>query len=62
MSRYLVVIEESTNGYSAYSPALPGCIATGISREEVERHMKEAIAFHVAGLRLEGFDVPAPRP
>ena len=61
MSRYLIVIEESINGFSAYSPDLPGCIATGASRDEVERNMKEAIAFHVDGLRLEGYDVPAPR-
>ena len=60
MSRYLVVVEETGTGYSAYSPDLPGCVATGSTREEVERHMREAIQLHLQGLRDEGFDVPAP--
>jgi len=58
MNRYLIVIEKTETGFSAYSPDLPGCIATGTTREEVEREMKEAIAFHVEGLKLAGYEVP----
>jgi predicted RNase H-like HicB family nuclease len=61
MSRYLVVIEPTSTGLSAYSPDLPGCVATGRTREEVEKEMREAIEFHLEGLRLEGEAIPAPR-
>ena len=59
--RYLTVIEgdEFTN-FSAYSPDLPGVAATGATREEWEAHMREAIAFHIEGLRDRGDTVPAP--
>jgi predicted RNase H-like HicB family nuclease len=60
MKRYLVVIEETSTGYSAYSPDLAGCISTGRTREEVERNMREAIEFHLEGMRLEGMEVPDP--
>ena len=60
MKKYLVVIEEAATGYSAYSPDLPGCIATGGTRDEVEREMREAIQFHIEGMRLEGVAVPEP--
>lgn len=60
MKKYLVVIEETATGYSAYSPDLPGCIATGGTRDEVEREMREAIQFHIEGMRLEGVAVPEP--
>jgi predicted RNase H-like HicB family nuclease len=60
MKRYLVVIEPTQTGFSAYSPDLPGCISTGRTREEVERNMREAIAFHIDGLREEGQAVPEP--
>ena len=56
--RYLIVIEASETGFSAYSPDLPGCIATGCTRQEVENHMREAIEFHIEGLHDEGQDVP----
>ena len=59
--KYLVVIEETRTGFSAYSPDLDGCVATGPTREEVERLMKEALADHLRGMREEGADVPAPR-
>lgn len=59
--RYLVVVEETSTGYSAYSPDLDGCIATGASRDEVERSMREAIDFHLEGLREEGCEVPRPK-
>ena len=61
MSRYLVIIEESANGYSAFLPDLPGCIATGRTREEVEDLMREGVAFHLEGLRESGDPVPPPR-
>jgi len=58
--KYLVVIEATTTGYSAYSPDLPGCVATGATREAVEESMREAIAFHLDGLREDGIAVPEP--
>ncbi|HVE90734.1 MAG TPA: type II toxin-antitoxin system HicB family antitoxin [Actinomycetota bacterium] len=59
--RYLVIVEETETGFSAYSPDLPGCIATAASLLELEREMTEAIRFHIEGLRLEGSEVPGPR-
>lgn len=56
--KYLVIIEETKTGYSAFSPDLPGCIAAGSSKEEVEKNMKEAIAFHLEGMGQEGLEVP----
>ena len=61
MSRYLIIIEATGTGYSAYSPDLPGCVATGHTRAEVEREMHDAIEFHVEGLRLAGEQIPKPR-
>jgi predicted RNase H-like HicB family nuclease len=58
--KYLIVIEPTGTGFSAYSPDLPGCVATGASRDECEREMREAIAFHLDGLREEGEAVPPP--
>lgn len=58
--KYLVVLEQTETGYSAYSPDLPGCVSTGGSREECEANMREAIDFHVEGLRLQGEPVPPP--
>lgn len=60
MKKYLIVIEETATGYSAYSPDLPGCISTGETREEVEQNMREAIALHLDGLREDGVPVPEP--
>ncbi len=60
MKRYLIVIEPTKSGFSAYSPDLPGCVSTGRTREEVEQNMREAIAFHLDGLREEGQAVPEP--
>ncbi len=60
MRKYLIVIEETPTAYSAYSPDLAGCVSTGRTREEVERNMREAIEFHLEGMRLEGLEVPAP--
>jgi predicted RNase H-like HicB family nuclease len=58
MNRFLVVIEKAGGNYSAYSPDLPGCIATGATREETERNMHEAIEMHVHGLLEDGLPVP----
>ncbi len=58
---YLVVIEPTNTGFSAYSPDLDGCVATGPTLEDVRRNMQEAIEFHVEGLRAEGLTVPSPR-
>ncbi|MCD6326546.1 type II toxin-antitoxin system HicB family antitoxin [bacterium] len=58
MRRFLVVIEKAKNNYSAYSPDLPGCVATGATRDEVELNMHEAIEMHVQGLLEDGLAVP----
>jgi predicted RNase H-like HicB family nuclease len=58
--KYLVVIEPTTTGFSAYSPDLPGCVSTGASHAECEQNMREAIAFHLDGLREEGEAIPRP--
>ncbi|HVL36516.1 MAG TPA: type II toxin-antitoxin system HicB family antitoxin [Burkholderiales bacterium] len=58
--RYAVVIEKAENNYAAYVPDLPGCVATGATVEETERAIREAIAFHVEGLRADGLEVPEP--
>jgi predicted RNase H-like HicB family nuclease len=58
--KYLIVIEPTGTGFSAYSPDLPGCVSTGATHEEVERNMREAIEFHLEGLREEGYPVPEP--
>ena len=58
MHRFLIVVEDAGNNFSAYSPDLPGCIATGGTRDEVEGNMYEAIHLHVAGLREDGLPIP----
>lgn len=58
MRRFLVVIEKAGENFSAYSPDLPGCIATGDSREEAEREMHQAILLHVEGLLEDNLPVP----
>jgi predicted RNase H-like HicB family nuclease len=59
--KLLVVVEQTATGYSAYSPDLPGCVATGSTQPDVERTMREAIEFHLEGLRAEGLNPPEPR-
>jgi len=58
MYRFLVVIEKANGNYSAYSPDLPGCVATGATREEIEQNMREAIEMHVRGLQEDGLPIP----
>jgi len=57
--RYLIIIESTGTGFSAYSPDLPGCVAAGASRADVERAMREAIEMHLEGLREAGLPIPA---
>ncbi len=59
--RYAIVIEKAENNYSAYVPDLPGCIATGSTVQEVEKIIREAIAFHLEGLREDGISPPQPQ-
>lgn len=58
--RYAVVIEKAEANYSAYVPDLPGCVATGATLQEVEAEIREAIAFHLDGMREDGLPIPAP--
>ncbi|NJM19618.1 MAG: type II toxin-antitoxin system HicB family antitoxin [Richelia sp. SL_2_1] len=57
---YPIVIEKATNNYSAYVPDLPGCVATGATIQFVNQQIKEAITFHLEGLREEGLTIPEP--
>ncbi|MCX6578893.1 MAG: type II toxin-antitoxin system HicB family antitoxin [Candidatus Aminicenantes bacterium] len=59
MIKYLVIYEKTDTGYSAYIPDLPGCVATGETKTEVEENIYEAIKFHLEGLREEGIPMPA---
>jgi predicted RNase H-like HicB family nuclease len=59
--RYAIVIEQAETNYSAYVPDLPGCVATGTTIGEVEQEIREAIAFHLEGLREDGSPIPPPR-
>ena len=59
--KYAVVFEKAPGNYAAYVPDLPGCVATGTTREEVERNIREAIVLHVEGLMAEGESVPDPQ-
>jgi predicted RNase H-like HicB family nuclease len=58
--KYLVVIEQTNIGFSAYSPDVPGCVTTGTTREETAKNMEEALSFHLEGLKLEGEPLPEP--
>jgi predicted RNase H-like HicB family nuclease len=58
--RYAIVIEKAEGNYSAYVPDLPGCIATGATVAEAEAEIREAIPFHLEGMREDGLAIPAP--
>lgn len=60
MHKFLIVIEKAAGNYSAYSPDLPGCVATGETKEIVEENMQEAIRMHLDGLKED--DLPIPQP
>jgi predicted RNase H-like HicB family nuclease len=58
--KYLIVIEKTATGFSAYSPDVEGCVSTGKTLSEIKQNMHEAIAFHLDGLRAEGYPLPQP--
>lgn len=58
--RYAIVIEKAEGNYSAYVPDLPGCVATGATVEEAEAEIREAIEFHLEGMREDGLPIPQP--
>ena len=58
--RYAVVIEKAETNYSAYVPDLPGCVATGATLEQVEAEIREAIEFHIEGMREDSLPIPEP--
>lgn len=58
--RYAIVIEKGEGNYAAYVPALPGCVTTGRTIEETEQQIREAIEFHIRGLREDGLPIPEP--
>ncbi len=59
--RYAIVIEKAESNYSAYVPDLPGCVATGATVAETEAEIREAIAFHLEGMREDGLAIPVPQ-
>ena len=58
--RYAIVIENAGSNYSAYVPDLPGCVATAATVEEAERSIRDAIEFHLEGMRSDGTPIPPP--
>lgn len=58
MSKYLVVFEKTERNYAAYCPDLPGCVATGKTKREAERNIREAISFHLEGLKEGHLPIP----
>ena len=60
MRKYTIIIEKAGENYSAYCPDLPGCIATGHTVEEITQRMKQAIEFHIQGLKKEMMAIPEP--
>lgn len=61
MYRFLVIIEKGETSYGAYSPDLPGCVAVGRTREEVEKNMREAIVMHIQGMIEDNEPIPVPQ-
>ena len=59
--KYLIILEPTATGFSAYSPDLDGCVAAGDDRAETIALMQEAIAFHLEGMMAEGCSIPAPQ-
>jgi len=58
--RYAVVIEQADSNYSAYVPDLPGCVATGTTIKDAENEIREAIKFHIDGMKEDGLPIPSP--
>lgn len=59
--RFAVVIESAGDNFSAYVPDLPGCVSTGDTLAEAEQNIREAILFHLDGMREDGLEIPLPR-
>ncbi len=59
--RYLIVIEETKTGFSAYVPDLPGCISVGETRYEIENNIQQAILLHLEGMKEDGLEAPSPK-
>jgi len=59
--KYLIILEKTSTGYSAYSPDLPGCVSAGDTAEETEANIRDAIEFHIEGMLQEGLSIPAPQ-
>jgi predicted RNase H-like HicB family nuclease len=60
MKRYAIVVEDAGTNLAAYVPDLPGCVATGRTKEEVEKLIREAIELHLAGMAEDGLPIPEP--
>jgi predicted RNase H-like HicB family nuclease len=58
--KYAIVIEKADSNYSAYVPDLPGCVATGVTPGEAEKEIREAIEFHIEGMKEDGEAIPNP--
>lgn len=58
--KYAIVIEKTDSNYSAYVPDLPGCVAVGVTSEEVKKEIREAIEFHLEGMKEDGETIPVP--
>jgi predicted RNase H-like HicB family nuclease len=59
--QYLVIYEQAPNNWAAYSPDVPGCVATAKTRKEIDKRFREALTFHLEGLRSAGLPVPEPK-
>ena len=59
--KYLIILEKTSTGFSAYSPDLPGCVSAGDTAQETETNMREAIEFHIEGMLEDGLSIPAPQ-
>ena len=60
IKKYLVIFEKAKNNWAAYSPDVPGCVATGKTREETSRNFADAPKFHFEGLKEDGLPIPEP--
>ena len=58
--RYIIIIEKTRTGYSAYVPDLPGCISTGDTKDETKTNIQKAISFHIKGLKEDALPIPSP--
>jgi predicted RNase H-like HicB family nuclease len=61
MKKFLMIVEENGRGFSAFSPDIVGCVATGNSRDEVEKAMLDAVKIHIEQLKKEGYNIPEPK-